>query len=231
MRLALYSPENVTTIHSGVDIDRFSGTLVDNRNKKKSLGLDSRYRVVGTVGWLLPIKGPKVLLDAMKIIWQSLSDAALVYVGKGPLLEALQHQARLSGVNKKVKFLGWREDIQEILPILDIFVLPSLNEGMGRVLVEAMASGRPIIASRAGGITDLIMHEQNGLLFPPGDSKALADAILSMLKNPDRAKEMGIKGKTLCQQFSIEKMIEKIDTLYSNLIRNINMPSKMYTLN
>ena len=102
---------------------------------------------------------------------------------------------------------------------------------MGRVLVEAMASGRPIIASRAGGITDLIMHEQNGLLFPPGDSKALADAILSMLKNPDRAKEMGIKGKTLCQQFSIEKMIEKIDTLYSNLIRNINMPSKMYTLN
>jgi glycosyltransferase involved in cell wall biosynthesis len=103
------------------------------------------------------------------------------------------------------------------MPVFDIFVLPSLNEGMGRVLVEAMAAGKPVVASRVGGIPDLVHDGETGYLVPPADAKALSDAILKLLKNPDQAKLMGQRGKECCRQFSLEAMIAKLDNLYSDL--------------
>ncbi|UCH20133.1 MAG: glycosyltransferase family 4 protein [Deltaproteobacteria bacterium] len=182
------------------------------------MGLNSNNLLVGSVGWLLPIKGPMVLLKAMGHIWLNHGNVELVFVGKGELEEELKKEALHMGVSEKVKFLGWRDDIDEIMPIFDIFVLPSLNEGMGRVLVEAMASERPIVASCTGGIPDLIKDEENGLLVPPGDDRALADAILRLIKYPQAAKAMGQNGKAFCQRFSVESMIEKIDALYTRLL-------------
>jgi glycosyltransferase involved in cell wall biosynthesis len=103
------------------------------------------------------------------------------------------------------------------MPIFDIFVLPSLNEGMGRVLVEAMAAGKPVVASNVGGIADLVQNDINGLLVPPGDEKALAASIKQLINNPEQAKLMGQRGKELCNQFSVEAMVEKIDALYMEL--------------
>jgi glycosyltransferase involved in cell wall biosynthesis len=114
--------------------------------------------------------------------------------------------------------LGWRDDIPEIMQILDVFVLPSLNEGMGRVLVEAMAAGKAIVASDAGGIPDLIIHGHNGFLVPPKDSNRLAEAIITLLKDTHRREEMGKNGKLLAKRYSVESMVDKIETLYEELL-------------
>jgi glycosyltransferase involved in cell wall biosynthesis len=153
----------------------------------------------------------------MDYIWPKQPDTTLVMVGKGDLDVDLRAEALRKNVNGNVKFLGWRQDIHELMPVFDIFVLPSLNEGMGRVLVEAMAAGKPVVASRVGGIPDLVHDGETGYLVPPADAKALSDAILKLLKNPDQAKLMGQRGKECCRQFSLEAMIAKLDNLYSDL--------------
>ena len=219
---AVCKPDKLATIHSGVEIDRFLNARVNRNQKKITLGLNPNRRVVGTVGWLLPIKGPGYLLKAMDHVWRRCNAVELVFVGKGQLEQDLKNEALRMGISEKVKFLGWRDDIHEIIPIFDVFVLPSLNEGMGRVLVEAMASGRPVVASRTGGIPDLVIHDQTGLLVSPADELGLADAIYNILKDPEKAKVMGQKGKARSKRFSVESMVAKLETLYTDLINNGN---------
>lgn len=216
--LSVFSPEKVATIHSGVDVDRFMNIQVNIAEKKRMLGLNSKGLVVGTVGWLLPIKGPLHLLKAMPYVWENHPETSLIFVGKGDLEKGLKEEARRMGVSDKVIFLGWRDDIPEIMQVLDVFVLPSLNEGMGRVLVEAMAAGKPVVASRVGGILDLVKEGQNGCLAEPGDEKGLAIAIKKLLDDKKMRDEMGKRGREMAQGFSVEKMIEKIDVLYESLL-------------
>jgi glycosyltransferase involved in cell wall biosynthesis len=121
------------------------------------------------------------------------------------------------GLDGHVRFLGWRDDVAQIMPVLDVFVLPSLNEGMGRVLVEAMAAGRPIVASRTGGIPDLVRHGETGLLVAPGDETGLADSISLLLSAPAMAERMGSLGRQRCREFSLCAMIAKLEDLYRRL--------------
>ncbi len=210
-------PEKITTIHSGVNTDRFMKVKVDSEGKKRSLGLNPEAPVVGTVGWLLPIKGPIYLLRAMAEVWQSHPGIQLVYVGKGDLEKDVRGEAYRTGVSEKVKFLGWRDDIPEIMQVLDIFVLPSLNEGMGRVLVEAMASGKPIVASNVGGIPDLVKDGQNGFLVGPGDVNGLSLAMKKLIEDEELRVKVGAKGRAMAQSYGLEQMIRKINELYSSL--------------
>ncbi len=170
------------------------------------------------MGRLLPIKGPGYLLGAMGLVWEQYPESQLIYVGKGDLENDLKEKASQMGVSDKVKFLGWRNDISEIMQVFDIFVLPSLNEGMGRVLVEAMASGKPVVASNTGGIPDLVKNNETGLLFPPGDEKAMAQSIIKILEDPEKAELMGQKGREMSHYFSLETMISKLDNLYERLM-------------
>ena len=220
INLSVCSPDKLLKIHSGVDLKQFMQPNGNLAEKRRSLGLEQKEAVIGFVGWLIPIKGPEYLLKAMDYIWPEHPETSLVMVGKGDLDVDLRAEALRKNVNGKVKFLGWREDIDEIMPIFDMLVLPSLNEGMGRVLVEAMAAGKPVVASRVGGIPDLVRHGETGYLVPPADEKALADGIQKLLDDPGRAKQMGQQGKEYCRQFSLEAMIAKLDDLYSDLIQN-----------
>ena len=215
--LNVYPSEKLVTIHSGVDVEKFSQVPDGAVEKKRSIGLSQDGLVVGFIGWLLPIKGPMHLIRAMAKVWQAHEDTNLLFIGKGDLDVELRAEAMKISANGKINFLGWRSDIDEIMPIMDILVLPSLNEGMGRVLVEAMAAGKPIVASSVGGIPDLVQHNHNGLLVPPGDEKALAEAILEIINNPAKAKMMGEHGRALCHQFSLEAMVKEIDALYMEL--------------
>jgi glycosyltransferase involved in cell wall biosynthesis len=211
-------PEQMSTIHSGVDVVCFMSNHINVMEKKRSLGLPSNALIVGFVGWLLPIKGPMVLLRAMSEIWKKHPEIILVLVGKGELDSELRTEVLQLDAISKVKFLGWRDDVDEIMQLIDILVLPSLNEGMGRVLVEAMAAGKPVVASNVGGIPDLVQHDYNGLLVLPGDVKALAASIELLIDDPEKAKLMGQRGRELCPHFSVERMIEKIENLYEELL-------------
>jgi len=217
LKLSLCASGKLCRIHSGVDIKKFKQAPVNAVEKKRSLRLAQKGLVVGFIGWLLPIKGPMHLLKAMEAIWQDHENTILVFVGKGDLELELRSEALKTSANGRVHFLGWRNDIEAIMPLFDIFVLPSLNEGMGRVLVEAMAAGKPIVASNVGGIPDLVQHDINGLLVPPGDENALAAGIRQLINEPEKAKMMGQRGRERCHQFSLEAMVTKIDALYLSL--------------
>ena len=222
VELSIIKPARIDIIHSGVDIDRYMETQVNIDKKKRSIGLHPKRLIVGTVGWLLPIKGPMHLLNAMIKIWQSLSEVQLVYVGKGDQKEALKQQAMKMGVSDNVKYLGWRDDVHELMPLFDLFALPSMNEGMGRVLVEAMAAGKAVVASNVGGIPDLVHHGQNGFLVEPGDVNGLSVAIEKLLADENLRHEMGKCGQAAAHNFSEGKMIKKIDALYALLLHRKN---------
>ena len=227
LNLGVGRPHQLLTIHSGVDIGAYIFNHVDVIDKRQSLGLCANGLLVGFVGWLLPIKGPLHLLRAMPEVWSVHPDSTLVFVGKGDLDVDLRAEALQIEANGKVRFLGWRDDVAEIMQIFDIFVLPSLNEGMGRVLVEAMAAGKPVVASNVGGIPDLVKDEITGLLVPPGDQQALANAIMRLADNPSEARRMGAAGKLYCHPFSLEAMVEKLDHLYEALIISSNKTNEL----
>ena len=123
-------PEKFRTIHSGVEMERFFNLNIDTENKRRSLGITNGYHVVGTIGRFTPIKGHKYLIDAIKIVSEKIADVRFIFVGEGPLRLNLIKQAESLGVIDKILFLGWREDVPEILSIIDLFVLTSLYEGM-----------------------------------------------------------------------------------------------------
>ena len=142
----------------------------------------------------------------------------LLIIGDGPLRKELEYQAIELGIEKNVVFLGQREDVPELLSVLDIFVMPSLNEGMGRAIVEAMASEKPVIASNVGGIPDVVDDKATGILVPSKSPEALSNAITYLMKNPEIASKMGQEGKKKAvKNLGINSMIEQIENLYEEL--------------
>jgi len=215
--IGLVAEKKLATIHSGVDITRFNPIPVDRAAKRISIGMRPDESVVGTIGWLLPIKGPDVLLDAMARVWKEFPETQLLYVGKGPLEEELRDRAAALGMTEKVFFAGWRDDIRELLQVMDLFVLPSRNEGMGRAIVEAMAAGKPVIGTCVGGIPDLIEDGGNGFLVAPENPEALAGAIVLLLRDGSLIERMGADGIRRAGRFDLLSMQERIRQLYGKL--------------
>ena len=217
LRFKIAPDEKFTVIHSGVDLTAFSNARINALAMREKLGISPEAFVVGTAGRLTPIKGQKYLLEAAAIISPRKPDLFFVFLGDGELASELSKMASSRGI-KNVMFLGWRQDVPEVMSTFDIFVLPSLNEGMGKVLVEAMALGKPIVASDVGGIPDLVIHNHNGLLVPPADVEGLVNSINELLHDPIKRKEMGDRGKVVAADYSAEAMIQKIDQLYDEAI-------------
>ena len=130
-------------------------------------------------------------------------------VGDGPLRSALSDTARALHLNGAVTFLGNRRDIPELLRVFDLFVLSSVKEGLPIVLLEAMAAGLPVVATAVDGNPELVVHQETGLLVPPRDAEALAEAICDLLEHPEKAQRMGRRGQERVRQhFSFEKMVQ-----------------------
>lgn len=225
-------PEKFVTIHSGVEIKRFLEiTPEDTKGIKKELNISDGYLVVGTVGRLVEVKGHKYFIQAAHKIINSLQSSVLslqsykgikfIIVGDGPLMSDLKNEANSLGILDSVIFTGWRNDVPAIISAFDIFVLPSLNEGMGKVLVEAMLLRKPIVASSVGGIPDLIRDGENGILINSASSNELAEAILELLKSEEKRKKMGEKGRVIAEFYSDRKMVEKIEGLYDEKLRDL----------
>lgn len=202
-------------VHSGVGLDNFRSVCRDPAQTRKDLGIPSCAAVIGTVGRLTPIKGHRFLIEAARGVLAEHPDTVFLLVGDGESAEALRSLATRLGVSGNIRFLGWRPDVAEIISAVDIFVFPSLNEGMGRAVVEAMALGKPVVASRVGGIVDIVRDGENGLMVPPADSDELAAAIKSLLSDPAERERLGQEGKRQALLYDAERMVQRIEVLYS----------------
>lgn len=218
--------DKFSVIYSGIELNILKeSSSEEKQNLKKELGIPENSLIVGTAGRLVPVKGPEFLVKASKYIISKYPDTYFMFTGDGPLEQDLKRKALEMGISDNIIFLGWRDDLAKIISIYDIFVLPSLNEGMGRVLVEAMALGKSIVASNVGGIPDLIVHGKNGFLVPPKNPKELAKYIQVLLEDKDKREKMGLAGKEMAYNFTSERMVEKIANLYKKLLTQKNIRS------
>ena len=218
--------DKFSVIYSGIELNILKeSSSEEKQNLKKELGIPENSLIVGTAGRLVPVKGPEFLVKASKYIISKYPDTYFMFTGDGPLEQDLKRKALEMGISDNIIFLGWRDDLAKIISIYDIFVLPSLNEGMGRVLVEAMALGKSIVASNVGGIPDLVIHGKNGFLVPPKNPKELAKYIQVLLEDKDKREEMGLAGKEMAYNFTSERMVEKIANLYKKLLTQKNIHS------
>ena len=224
VRLRIANKDKFIVIPSGVELYKFKELLFNEKQDfKKELGIPENALIIGTVGRLVPVKGPEFLIEAAKYIIPKHPNTYFLFSGDGHLKQNLDKKASYLGIKNNIFFLGWRDDVAKIISIYDIFVLPSLNEGMGRVLVEAMALGKPIVASNAGGIPDLVTHGKNGFLVPPKDPRELANYIQILLEDGEKREKMGMAGKDMVKNFSKEKMVGNIAELYKELMIQKNI--------
>ena len=200
-------PWKVATIANGLDFDRFA--------VRRQPSTSRRPRTVTTVANLRPGKGHDVLLKAAARLVRRVPDIRFRIVGDGPRRLDLERQAAALRISSHVEFLGHRTDVPDVLRDSEIFVLPSLMEASPNALIEAMAAGIPIVATRVGGIPEAIEHERSGILVPPGDDRALAAGIARLMKRPQIAARLADAARqSAASRFSFDRMVSEFQQLY-----------------
>jgi glycosyltransferase involved in cell wall biosynthesis len=179
----------------------------------------SKVMLMGTACRLAPIKGIQYLIRALALLRKDVPGAALEIAGKGAEHASLEKEAQRLGVSANVHFLGWRDDLPEVLRRWDVFVMPSLGEGFGIAALEAMAAGLPVVASEVGGLPELVQHGRTGWLVPPADAVALAERLRELFVNPEKRREMGEAGRVRAREhFSVERMVAQIAGIYEAML-------------
>lgn len=211
--------ERIRIIPNGIELDSWNRETENReRNEFREANLGSlRDRIILCVAELNKRKGQAYLILAMRKILQKFPDAKLVLVGRGPEQRAYQKLAL--PLRDRIVFLGQRRDIAELMAASDLFVLPSVREAFGLVLLEAAASQLPVIATTAGGIPEIINDKQTGLLVPPENAEALADGIITMLEHPREAQKFAKAAleKTI-REFDAKKMAERTAAVYDEIL-------------
>ncbi len=170
------------------------------------------------MGSLYPVKGHRFLLEAMPEILRRWPKARLLVIGRGELEVVLKEQVERLAIGANVHFLGMRPDVPRLLSLLDVFVLPSLSEGLSLALLEAMASGKPVVATRVGGNPELIDHGKTGFLIQPEDEKDLAAHLLNLLSDPGMMQQFGRQAsERVREHFSMGQMVDRYRDLYARL--------------
>lgn len=214
-------PHKMHTIYYGLDPNRW---VVDvNRARtglRGELSMGKQALLVGMACRLIEQKGVNVGLKAFERVAQDFPTAHLVIAGDGPLRDALENQARWMVARERVHFLGWRADVPFVLAALDILLVPSLWEGFGLVLLEAMAQSIPIIASDVSALPEIVAHGETGLLVPPRDTDALAEALALLLGDKALRRHLGMMGQDrLEERFDTARMVGETLALYERLLR------------
>ena len=204
----------------GVDLKKYS--VQKDYEMRKKLGLNGRDRIVGVVGRLEPQKGHIYLIHSAKKIINRFPDVKFVFAGEGYLQGELEIAIRENGLDKYFVLLGFRSDIPDVLKAFDIFTLPSLFEGLPNVVLEAMAAGKPVVASAVDGTVEAVVDDVTGFLVPPKNTEALQESLMKLLEDADLAEQMGLSGrKRVEEHFSLEKQVRRVEQLYlSSIVSN-----------
>jgi glycosyltransferase involved in cell wall biosynthesis/protein-tyrosine-phosphatase len=199
LRRSGYRPTSVTQIHNGINLE----AIAAHRSRDevlRQLGIDPAAFVIGTAGRLSPVKGHAGLLRAVRQIRQARPGTICVLVGGGPLEEELRAEAARLGIAEACRFTGAREDVHDLVGAMDVFVLPSLSEGIPMALLEAMALGRPVVASAVGGVPEVIQDGVNGLLVPAGDDRLLAAACVRLSRDRTYAQTLAARARRFVEE-------------------------------
>ena len=216
-RQAWIRPERMRVIYNGVDTQRFAPCREARVAVRKELSLPEKSFVVGSVGRLVPIKDHQTLLKAAALVSRSGIDVRVLLVGSGPEREKLQALAT-NVLEGSVCFAGDSNRVPELLNAMDVFVLPSLGEGMSNTLLEAMASGLPVLATNVGGNPEIIKENVNGSLFTPGDVQWLADRLNLLARDPALIHQLGTAARNQAiESFSLSRMLESYRSFYLDL--------------
>jgi glycosyltransferase involved in cell wall biosynthesis len=214
LRRALIPKSSISVVPNGISCEKFaSGDAVLTRDPRLQGAI-----LVGYVGRLAPEKGLHGLLVAAKGVVHSNPSVRFVFCGQGPSRNELSELARKLGIGANIVFLGQRFDLPDIYASLDVFVLPSLCEGMPMALLEAMAAKKAIVASRVGGIPSLVESGTNGLLVQPNSVEELESVLLRLVSNPDERRKLGEAAHTAVQRFSASRMAEKYLEIYAGVL-------------
>lgn len=208
--------KKISVVHSGVDLSLFKN--IDGSYLYDELKIKRDNRIVGIVASLAPHKDHVNFLTAAALIKEKIPEAKFLIVGEGRLKNGLIKLAKKLGIADSVIFTGFRKDVSSLLAIFDVFILSSYLEGLCTSLIDAMASGVPIVATNVGGVGELVTDGLNGILVPPGNPAAFASAVITVLGNKNIGKKFADAGKEKSKKFSKEKMVEGTEKIYLELI-------------
>jgi glycosyltransferase involved in cell wall biosynthesis len=219
-RYRIGGPSHITVLRLGLDLDRFLGCEARGGEFRRELGVDDQRPLVGIVARLVPIKRHEDFIAASALLAARIPDALFLVVGDGERRAELEALVRRLGLAERVRFLGWRHDLDRIYADLDVVVLTSANEGSPVSLIETMAAARPVFATGVGGVPDLVEHGVNGVLGRPGDPSGTAEAIATLLADPERRRAMGEAGrKRVRDAYGVDRLVSDVDRLYTDLMR------------
>ena len=211
--------DRIHLITNGIDLYRFR--KMDHNGKKWELGFESNDKIIGMVANIRPEKNHKLLLSAFNEIAKEMKDTHLLLVGFDCMDGRVQEISRKFEVADRIHFLGMREDVPEILNILDIFCLTSFHEGLPISVLEAMACEVPVVGADVLGINEVIKDKENGLLFPLKDERTLINYLRSLLINDDLRRAMGRRGRIYVEaNYNLERKMEDYDALFENLLHH-----------
>lgn len=209
----------ITTILNAIETTPLRMSFKERTELMRQLGLDSQRPIVSLVGRLSEEKGHRVLLAAVPIVLRCFPLTQFLFVGDGPLRSALEQQVEQAGLASSVRLVGFVDNVRAVMSLADVGVQPSLTESLPLTILEAMVQGKAIVATDVGSIREAVVEGVTGLLVPPHDSAALAQAIIAMLENVPRRNAMGERGARLVQErFSIATRVSQIHEVYHQVL-------------
>ena len=218
VQLKLFNFDNSITIYSGIDLTKLDRDA-DLNLVKSQIGIPEKWQTIVSVGRLDKQKSPNFLIDAFAQVLQHHPDTLLLLVGDGELRQELEAQVSRLDITNKVRFLGSREDVPEILKIADIFALSSLWEGLGRAMTEAMLVGKPVVVPAIYGIPEIVHHHETGLLFEAKNVEQLTNNLIYLLEHPKERDRLGQNAKSLTRKlFDGDTMVRQIEEVYKKLL-------------
>jgi glycosyltransferase involved in cell wall biosynthesis len=210
--------DKLVTIYSGVDFSALAPRR-SPADTRRLLGFEDGWPIIGSVGRLTEQKALHYLIEAVARLRPTYPRIRLVLVGDGPLRSTLEATASQLGCEATVAFLGERSDVPDLLPVFDVYAMSSRWEGVGRALTEAMLCGRPVVATNVGGVRELVVEGQTGVVAPPRDAAALAAAIDRVVLDPDLARRLGAAGRARARALmSADGMVADLLRLYADLL-------------
>ncbi|HIE27736.1 TPA: glycosyltransferase family 1 protein [Candidatus Poribacteria bacterium] len=214
------SANRAVVIHNGVELTKFNPDRTsDLRNE---FGFAPNTPVIGMIARLDPQKNPQTFVRAGAIVLKSIEEAKFICVGDGVFYPEIKQMVDELNISKSFILTGWRQDVPELLSTLDIFVIPSIWEGFPLSILEAMAMGKPVISSDIPGSRELVMHNQTGLLAPPKNPELLANAIIELIQDKDKAKRLANNGQQLVKNaFDMNKIVKQHEAVYKRLYQGI----------